>query len=114
ANGPVALAEGARVFEGAPDRTLDVHAPEGEAVQISVSRSVGASAPEVVRQIEATVSSLHLPAGLRLVEVYNQGALIRQSILGIRDAILIGILLTVAVLAVFLRNARAGLLAALA
>ena len=113
ASGPVALAEIARVFEGFPDRTLDVHAPEGDAVQISVSRVVGASAPEVVGQIEATVSALRLPAGLRLVEVYNQGALIRESILGIRDAILIGILLTVGVLALFLRDARAGLLAAL-
>jgi multidrug efflux pump subunit AcrB len=82
-------------------------------VQVSVSRVVGASAPDVVREIQAIVASLVLPEGIRLVQVYNQGELIRQSILGIRDAIVIGILLTIGVLALFLRDVRAGLLAAL-
>ena len=112
-NGPIPLAEVARVFEGAPDRTLAVHAPEGDAVQISISRIVGASAPDVVTGIQGAAAGLRLPAGLRLIEVYNQGSLIRQSILGIRDAIVIGILLTVGVLAFFLRDPRAGVLAAL-
>jgi hypothetical protein len=46
-----------------------------------------ASAPEVVKDIEAIAKTLSLPQGLRLIEVYNQGELIRSSILGIRDAI---------------------------
>ena len=112
-NGPIALSEVASVFEGAPDRTMAVHAPEGDAVQISVSRMIGASAPEVVRAIGEVARGLHLPEGIRIIEVYNQGALIRESILGIRDAIVLGILLTVGVLTVFLRNPRAGFLAAL-
>jgi CzcA family heavy metal efflux pump len=112
-NGSIALGEIAQVFDGAPDRTLAVHGPEGDAVQVSISRVVGASAPEVVREIQAIAASLHLPEEISLVQVYNQGELIRQSILGIRDAILVGILLTIAVLAFFLRDARAGLLAAL-
>ena len=112
-NGSIALGEIAQVFDGAPDRTLAVHGPEGDAVQVSISRVVGASAPEVVRDIQAIGASLHLPEEIRLVQVYNQGELIRQSILGIRDAILVGILLTIGVLAFFLRDVRAGLLAAL-
>ena len=112
-NGSVALGDVARVFEGAPDRIRLVHGPEGDAVQVSVSRMPGASAPEVVNGIAAIAATLNLPGGIRLTEVYNQGRLIDASILGIRDAILIGILLTVGVLAFFLRDARAGLLAAL-
>jgi CzcA family heavy metal efflux pump len=112
-NGSIVLGDVARIFEGAPDRTRLVHGPEGDAVQVSVSRMPGASAPEVVRGIAAMGKALRLPAGIRLKEVYNQGRLIQASIAGIRDAILLGILLTVGVLALFLRDARAGLLAAL-
>jgi CzcA family heavy metal efflux pump len=113
-NGSFVLGDVAEIFEGAPDRTRLVHGPEGDAVQVSVSRTPGASAPEVVRGIAAMGQALRLPEGIHLREVYNQGQLIDASIAGIRDAILIGILLTVGVLAIFLRNARAGLLAALA
>ena len=112
-NGSIALGDVAQVFEGAPDRTRLVHGPDGDAVQVSVSRMPGASAPDVVRGIGEIAATLKLPQGIRLTEVYNQGRLIDESILGIRDAILIGILLTVGVLAFFLRDARAGLLAAL-
>jgi len=112
-NGSIALGDVARIFEGAPDRTRLVHGPEGDSVQISVSRMPGASAPEVVQGIDTLRAALRLPEGIRMREVYNQGQLIEESIAGIRDAILIGILLTVGVLAFFLRDARAGVLAAL-
>jgi CzcA family heavy metal efflux pump len=112
-NGTVRLGEVAEVVPGAPDRTLLVHDNQGEAVQIAVARTPQASAPDVVAEITAIAKSLNLPRGLRLTEVYNQGRLIHDSILGIRDAIVIGILLTIGVLVVFLRDLRAGLLAAL-
>ena len=112
-NGSIALQELAQVFQGAPDRTLMVHGPEGDAVQVSVSRVPGASAPDVVRGIKQVVAGLELPDRIRPVEVYDQGVLIDESILGIRDAIVLGILLTVGVLGLFLRDARAGLVAAL-
>ncbi len=111
--GSVRLGSLAEVFEGAPDRTLAVHGPEGDAVQISISRMLGASAPDVVSGIEGAARAIRLPQGLTLKEVYNQGGLIHESILGIRDAIAVGVLLTVGVLSLFLRNWRAGLLAAL-
>ena len=76
--GSVRLGTLAEVFEGAPDRVLAVHAPEGDAVQVSVSRMLGASAPDVVRGIEDAVGGLPLPPGLALKEVYNQGGLIRE------------------------------------
>lgn len=111
--GSLRLSAVAQVFEGAPDRVLAVHAPEGDAVQVSVSRMLGASAPDVVAGIDQALRDLKLPPDLTFREVYNQGGLIHDSILGIRDAIVIGILLTVGILALFLRDLRAGLLAAL-
>src|SRR5256712_5111694 len=112
-NGSIALGDVAQVFEGRPDRTRAVHAPEGDAVQVSVSRVVGARDRDVVGEGEGLAAGLRVPEGIRLVVVYNQGELIRRSILGIRDAILIGITLTIGVLAFFLRDIRAGMLAAL-
>jgi multidrug efflux pump subunit AcrB len=112
-NGTIPLGAVADVVPGAPDRALLVHDNSGEAVQVAVARTPDASAPDVVRDIAAIAATLTLPRGLRLVEVYNQGELIHQSILGIRDAIALGILLTIGVLAVFLRDARAGFLVAL-
>ena len=112
-NGTVSLGQVAEIVPGAPDRLLLVHDDQGEAVQVAVARTPEASAPDVVREIQAIAASVTLPRGLRLVEVYNQGQLIHDSILGIRDAIGIGILLTIGVLVFFLRDWRAGLLAAL-
>ncbi len=109
----VRLGDVAEIKPGAPDRRLIVHDDRGEAVQVAVARTPQSSAPDVVREITAIAGTLALPRGLRIVEVYNQGRLIHQSILGIRDAIAIGILLTIGVLALFLRDARAGFLAAL-
>jgi CzcA family heavy metal efflux pump len=112
ANGPVPLGSLADVAEGRPDRTRAVHGPEGDAVQVSISRLPEASAPDVVSAVQRIAQELRLPEGIRMVEAYDQGRLIRDSVIGVRDAILIGIALTVGVLAFFLRNARAGLLAA--
>ncbi len=113
ANGTVGLTTVAHVGPGTADRTVLVQAPEGDAVQISVSRLPGASTPDVVTAALQAVGGLRLPQGMRLIKVYDQGDLVREAVAGVRDAILIGIFLTASVLAFFLRDWRAGLLAAL-
>jgi CzcA family heavy metal efflux pump len=113
AAGPVTLGDVARVEERPADRAWSVHAPEGDCVQVAVSRRIGASTPDLVAAVDAVVAKLALPEGMRLVEVYDQGKLIAESVTGIRDAIIIGILLTIGVLALFLRQLRSGALAAL-
>jgi CzcA family heavy metal efflux pump len=113
ANGPVALRSVAAVGPGAADRTVLVQAPEGDAVQVSASRLPGASTPDVVSGVLEAVHGLVLPPGMRLLKVYDQGVLVREAVQGVRDAILAGIFLTGSILALFLRDRRAGLLAAL-
>ncbi len=113
---PVPLSAVARVVEGAEDRTLRVGGPGGETVVLSVSRLPGASTPDVVERVIATAAEVaaSFPAGLRLETVYDQAALVRESMRSVRDAILIGIGLCVLVIGLFLGSVRAGMIAALA
>jgi multidrug efflux pump subunit AcrB len=117
-SGPIPLSAVAQVTEGAADRTLAVAGPGGDAAVVTVSRAPGASAPDVAaaaRQVVADLTAAHaLPAGVRVDTVYDQSTLIDESMRGVRDAILLGVGLSLVVLALFLRDARAGAAAAVA
>ena len=114
--GAVMLGAIAEVREGAEDRLLRVSGPGGETVLISVSRLPGASTPDVVGRVYDVVHEVTgtLPAGVKITPVYDQAALVTESMHSVRDAILVGIALCVGVIALFLRDVRAGLVAALA
>jgi CzcA family heavy metal efflux pump len=116
AGGVVTLASIAEVIDGAEDRTVRVGGPLGETVGISVARLTGASAPDVVDAALAAMTALGptLPHGVPLRPVYDQAMLVREAMASVRDAILIGVILCAAVIALFLRDLRAGLLAAMA
>ncbi|MEP6859636.1 MAG: efflux RND transporter permease subunit [Deltaproteobacteria bacterium] len=115
--GPITLGTIAEVTEGAADPDVIVRGPTGEAVAISVARLQGASTPAVVAGIEAQVAALHasraLPPDVDLTRVYDQGALVDESLASVRDAILIGVAFAMVVIALALRDIRAGLVAAL-
>lgn len=115
--GPIALGTVAEVVEGAADPDVLVRGPTGEAVAISVARLPGASTPAVVAAIERQVAALHsshaLPPDVQLSPVYDQATLVEESLASVRDAILIGIALSLIVIAFALRDLRAGLIAAL-
>jgi CzcA family heavy metal efflux pump len=113
---PVPVSDVAEVVEGHEDRRIRVGGPHGEAVGISVTRQPGASTPDVVDHALAAVAGLRasLPHGITIDPVYDQSSLVRESMASVRDAILLGIALCALVIALFLRDARAGLLAATA
>jgi CzcA family heavy metal efflux pump len=115
AGSPVVLESIAQVTEGAQDRLLAVSGPAGETVLMSISSLPGTSAPDVILAVNQVLTSLKnsLPAELLVTPVYDQASLVTESIHSVRDAIGLGILLCVGVIAVFLRNGRAGLVAAL-
>lgn len=112
----VVLGDVAEVLEGAEDRTQRIGGPGGSTVNISVARAPGASTPAVVERALAAISGLKpsLPAGVTISPVYDQAQLVRDAMNGVRDAILLGILLCGVVIALFLRDWRAGVQAALA
>jgi CzcA family heavy metal efflux pump len=113
---PIPLSTIATIEEGAEDRLLRVAGPAGETVLLSVSRLPGASTPDVVARVRAAVdeTARAFPPEVQVATVYDQAVLVEDSLRSIRDAILIGIALCVVVIAVFLRDLRGGLVAALA
>ena len=116
-NGPVPLSAVADVIDGAEDPDVIVRGPAGEAVAVSVARLPGASTPDVVHAVEHAIAELRashtLPADVVVRPVYDQAALVDESMASVRDAILIGMALSLLVIALALRDARAGLVAAL-
>jgi len=115
--GPIRLSAVADVLEGAEDPSVIVRGPRGEAVAIAVARLPGASTLEVVdgvvAQVRALLRSHALPADVELRPVYDQAELVDESLTSVRDAILIGIALSLIVIALALGDVRAGLVAAI-
>ena len=93
-----------RVHYGVEDRFQLTTGNGAPAALINVSRQPRGNILRVAAAVAATVDSLRplLPAGVHLTSVYDQGALVRDSIASVRDAMLIGSLLAVAVLFLFL------------
>lgn len=116
-DGPIPLATVADVVEGGEDPSAIVRGPRGEAVAVSVARLPGASTPAVVDGVRAALRGLArshaLPADVVLEPVYDQAELVDQSLTSVRDAILIGIALSLIVIALALRDVRAGVIAAI-
>ena len=113
---PLLLGSIATVFEGAEDRLFRTGGPRGEVVIMTVARLEGESTPQVTRDALAAVEALRpsLPPGIVIEPVYDQGHLVEEAIASVRDAIVIGVILCIGVLGAFLRDARAGLVAAVA
>ena len=105
------------MLEGAADPEVIVRGPRGEAVAVSVARLPGASTVAVVDGILAAIAALRaahtLPADVELTPVYDQAELVTESMASVRDAILLGVALSLLVIALSLRDWRAGLIAAL-
>ncbi len=117
-SGPVPLSAVADVIDGNEDRTSSASGRGGQVVVVTVSRAPGASAPDVVRGARKVIDDLvargALGQGVHVDTVYDQSELINEAMLGVRDAILLGVALSLIVLAIFLRDLRAGLTAAAA
>jgi len=114
--GIVPLSAIAEVVEGAEDRTVRVGGPRGNTVALSVARLPFSSTPEVVNRARAAVAALKpsLPSGVSIEAVYDQARLVSDAMNGVRDAILLGIVLCAGVIALFLRDIQSGVRAALA
>ncbi len=105
-NAPVTVADVAMVSEGtAPNFTL-VTADAKPAVLVNINRQPDANTVAVVDEVKAELDQMRaqLPKDVRVAPFYDQSLLVRDSIKSVRDAILIGLLLSVAILYGFLRN----------
>src|SRR4051812_1061772 len=113
--GPVPLSAVADVRDGNEDPDVIIASARGEAVAVSVARLPGASTPAVVDGVLGALARLGrtLPPDVEIIPVYDQADLVDQAMASVRDAILIGIALSLLVIAVSLRDWRAGLVAAI-
>jgi multidrug efflux pump subunit AcrB len=85
------------------------------AVLLSVNRQPDSNTLAVADEVHQQIQSLSagLPPGVRLAPFYDQSTIVRDSISSVRDAVLLGILLSVAILILFLRDWGASIIAGL-
>jgi CzcA family heavy metal efflux pump len=122
ANAPVKVTSGSTirvsdlgtVMPGSPDRTLLITGNGRDAVSMSISQQIGANILDLKAGLDAALASLAktLPAGIKMNRVYDLAQFVEESIVSVRDAILIGGLLAIVVLLVFLRDWRLTMIAA--
>jgi CzcA family heavy metal efflux pump len=108
------VADVADVFPGSPDRVTLVTGNGQPAALLNVSQQIGSNILDVRKGVEARLQELAkvLPAGLHISKVYDLAGFVADAMASVRDAIIIGGLLAVAVLFVFLRDWRVTLVAA--
>ncbi len=104
-----------RVAVGHEDRTMAIRSNGKDAVALTVFRRLGGNALAVSHALEAVLgdAATSAPAGIEIHPIYDQGFLVRTAIANVRDAIIIGGLMSVAILLMFLKSFRATLIAAL-
>jgi len=122
ANAPVKVTNGSTirvsdlgtVAPGSPDRTLLITGNGRDAVSMSISQQIGANILDLKAGVDGALASLAktLPAGIRMNRVYDLAQFVEESIVSVRDAILIGGFLAIVVLLVFLRDWRLTMIAA--
>lgn len=103
---PVTVADVAAVGEGAEPNYTIVNSNGGRAVLIDVLRQPEANTVSVTDEVKDEIAAIEkqLPGDVKLSHYYDQSLLVRDSITSVRDAILLGLLLSVAILYGFLRN----------
>ncbi len=104
-----------KVTIGHEDRTTAVRSNGKDAVALTVFRRLGGNALAVSHALDSVLADAanSAPPGVRIEPVYDQGLLVRTAIANVRDAIVIGGILSVAILLLFLKSIRATLIAAL-
>lgn len=104
---PVTLADVASVGNGVEPEYIVVTADGHPSVLLNVLRQPYANSITVVDEVRAELESLRaqLPKDIKIAPFYDQSLLVRESMKSVRDAILIGLLLSVVILFAFLRNA---------
>ena len=102
-----------RVIVGHEDRTMAIRSNGKDAVALTVFRRLGGNALAVSHALEGVLAgaAMSAPPGVEIHPVYDQGLLVRTAIANVRDAIVIGGLMSVAVLLLFLKSLRATLIA---
>src|SRR6201987_4871046 len=112
---PIRLGDIAKVAPSeAPVYTI-VTANGKSAVLLSVNRQPDSNTLDVANEVHQKIAELRptLPPGVHLEAFYDQSTIVRDSISSVRDAVLLGIILSSAILVLFLRDWGSSFVAAL-
>ncbi|HST50802.1 MAG TPA: efflux RND transporter permease subunit [Pyrinomonadaceae bacterium] len=106
AGAPVKLEDVATVAQGFEPQYTIVTADGLPSVLLNVNRQPDANTVTVVDEVTAEIAAVRpqLPKDVRVATFYDQSLLVRESMNSVRDAIIIGLLLSVIILYAFLRN----------
>lgn len=98
----------ASVVLGTEDHVRIISGNGHPAALLNVTRQVNGNSVAIADSVAGIAKTLRatLPAGVRLVPVYDQSELVRDAVASVRDAMLIGAALAVIVLLLFLREWR--------
>jgi CzcA family heavy metal efflux pump len=111
---PVYVRDIGEVREGVLDKTVLVAGDGRPAALVSVSRQIGGNIIGVVDGVRAALNGFResLPPTVRWKVVYDLAEFVKTAVANVRDAIIIGGLLSIFVLIAFLRDWRATFIAA--
>jgi CzcA family heavy metal efflux pump len=111
---PIRVRDLAEVRYGVADRQTLITGNGEPAALINISRQVGGNILQLAQQVKDQVRNLGstIPKTLHISVVYDLAEFVSESIGSVRDAILVGALLAVAILFLFLRDGRTTLVAA--
>jgi CzcA family heavy metal efflux pump len=112
---PIRVADLATVESSTMPVYTAVTANGKPAVLLNIARQPSGNTVAVARGVATEIDQLQakLPPGVHLAAFYDQSELVRQSILSVRDAILIGLVLACIILFLFLRDWTSSLVAGL-
>lgn len=110
---PITVGDIATVVPGEEPIYNIVTADGKPAVLVNVLQQPDGNAVKIADAINAELQDAKktLPAGIHLAKYYDQSLLVRESISGVTESIIIGLLLSVGVLVLFLKNWRTTLVA---
>ncbi len=111
---PIKLTDVADVNPSTEDRTTIVSANGKESVLINIIRQPSANSVSMVDAVNKELKSIQpgLPGDVQIGLYYDQSVLIKEAVSSVRDAVIIGAILSVIVLMMFLRNVRATIVTA--
>lgn len=109
----VRLGDIATIEQSTVPEWIRVTADGKNAVLFSVYQQPGSNSVQIAADIKAKLAQYRaqLPAGVEVANWYDQSQLVLQSASSVRDAILIGIVLSALVLLFFLRNLKVTIIA---
>jgi CzcA family heavy metal efflux pump len=98
----------ATVTLGSVDHVMIISGDGKPAALLNITRQPGGNTLAIVDSVAKLAAAIRktLPPGATLKPVYDQGALVRDAMASVRDAMIIGAVLAVIILLLFLHHAR--------